>query len=346
LQVVDARSGATIVVPLPFTPLVAHPRATAIFGLVPGITGTSADVARIDAGGLSVYGGCAPGTTRDLDVSTDGLRLLVVCASGELVVLHALSGQEIRRVVAGAAGAVRDVASNADGSRAVVVRGADKSSGDIASIDTTSGAVMSTTVFPGAPPAPTSADCVSGTLTAVSPDRTQVTIECWWVNPLPSAHRLSFASRLLDADTLAWGADIMVPLGTTGLAISPEGTQALGAVQVLALPSGTATLTVVPIVPLGLAAAFAPLAPALTSSVSAGRVDLQWTLPAHSPPASEYVLEIGTGPGLSNLGTVPLGPALTLSVPGVPAGTYIARLRGVNAVGPGGASNEVTVVVP
>jgi len=354
-QIVDARSGATLVVPIAFTPLVAHPRATAIFGLVPTVAGAGFDVARIDAGGLAVYGGCAPGTARDLDVSTDGQRLFVVCDSGALVVLHALSGPAIGQVSAGAAGAVRNVAANADGSRALVVRGADKSAGDIAVIDATTGAVVGTTVFPGAPSTPTSADCVSGALTAASPDRRQVTIECWWSNPLGGTTSVTYATRLLDVDTLTWGADLGVLHATTGIALSPgndrafvmsEGPLVLGTVQVIALPSGTTTLTVAPIVPFGLAAAFAPLAPVLSATVSAARVDLQWTLPAHSSPASGYVLEIGTAPGRSDLGSVALGPAPALSVPGVPAGTYTVRLRGVNTVGPGAVSNEVTVVVP
>lgn len=354
-QIVDARSGAALVVPIAFTPVVAHPRVSAVFGLVPPAAGIGFDAARIDAGGLAVYGGCAPGTTMDLDVSTDGLRLLVACASGELVVLQALSGVEIGRVAAGSAGAVREVASNADGTRAVVVRGIDKASGDIALIDTTSGAVVGTTVFPGAPPTPTSVDCVSGALTAVSPDRTAVTIQCWWVNPVPSVRSVTYSTRLLDAATLAWGATNLVPQGTTGLAISPEGTQAyvmsgippaLGAVQVLTLPSGAPTLSVAPIVSFGLAAAFAPLAPVLTATVHPARVDLQWTLPTHSPAATGFVLEIGTAPGLSDLGRVPLGPGLALSVPGAPQGTYVVRVRAVNTVGPGAVSNELTVVVP
>ncbi|MBL8138516.1 MAG: fibronectin type III domain-containing protein [Acidobacteria bacterium] len=353
-QLVDARTGATTLVPVSFTPLVAHPRATAVFGLVPANTGAGVDVARIDAAGLAVYGGCAAGTARDLDVSTDGRRLLVVCNSGELVVLNALSGVEVGRVAAGGAGAVREVASNLDGTRAVVVRGADKTSGDIARIDTASGAVLATTVFPGATPTPTSGDCVSGALTAASPDRTLVTIECSWVNPLPSATRLSYATRVLNADTLTWQTDLGVNGTSIGLALAPANDRAvvmsgnlpLGAIQILALPSGAPALTVAGIVPFGLAAAFAPLAPVLSSSVSGSRVDLQWTLPVHSPAATGYLLEIGTAPGLSDLGRVPLGPDLALSVPGAPPGAYAVRLRAVNAVGPGAVSNELTVVVP
>ena len=325
-QIVDARTGATVVAPVAFTPLVAHPRATAVFGLITASAGVGVDVARIDASGLAVYGGCAAGTARDLDASTDGLRLLVVCDSGQLVVLHALSGQVIGRISAGAAGAVRDVASNADGTRAVVMRGVDTSTGDIALVDTASGAVLATTVYPGAPAMPTSGDCVSGALTGVSPDRAQVTITCSWINPLAGPLTVSYATRLLDTGTLTWGADLLVPYGPLGIAISAGNDRAFvmsetqvarGALQIMALPSGTTTLALTTLVPFGLAAAFAPLAPALTATVHPARVDLQWSLPAHSPAATGYVLEIGTGPGLSNLGTVPLGPALALSVPGV-----------------------------
>ncbi|MCC6989480.1 MAG: fibronectin type III domain-containing protein, partial [Acidobacteria bacterium] len=342
-QLVDARTGATVVVPAPFTPLVAHPRALAIFGLFPAGTGTGFDVARIDASGLAVYGGCPAGTSRDLDVSTDGLRLLVVCNSGDLVVLQALSGQSIGRVSSGAAGEVREVASNADGTRAVVLRGVDKASGDIARIDTASGAVLATTVFPGATPTPTSGDCVSGALTAASPDRTLVTIECSWVNPLPSATRLSYATRVLNADTLTWQTDLGLNGTSMGLAVAPandrvvvmSGNPPLGAIQILALPSAAPALTVPGIVPFGLAAAFPPLAPTLTAIVNGNTVDLDWTLPAHSPAATGYVLEIGTAPGLSDLGRVPLGPGLALSVPGAPPGTYVVRLRAMNTVGAG-----------
>lgn len=354
-QLIDARTGATVVVPAPFTPLVAHPRAIAVFGLFPASTGTGFDVARIDASGLAVYGGCAAGTSRDLDVSTDGRRLLVVCDSGELVVLQALSGQEIGRISAGAAGAVREVASNIDGTRAVVVRGVNRESGDIALIDTASGVVLGTTTYPDAPPTPTSAGCLSGGLTGTSPDRTLVMITCARVNPLGSAVRLAYSTRLLDATTLTWGAVLPVPYGPVGVAISAghdrafvmSDTQAArGALQVMTLPAGTTTLQLTTIVPFGLAAAFAPLAPVLSATVHGATVDLRWSLPAHSPAATGYVLEIGTAPGLSDLGRVPQGPSLALSVPGAPPGTYVVRLRAVNTVGPGGVSNELTVVVP
>ncbi len=92
--------------------------------------------------------------------------------------------------------------------------------------------------------------------------------------------------------------------------------------------------------------AFTPLAPSLAASVSGSRVGLQWTLPAHSPAATRYVVEVGSATGLSNLGTLHLGPQPTLSVPVVPPGTYVVRVRAVNATGVGTASNEVVLTVP
>jgi len=355
--VMDVVSGAVLTVPLAFAPIVAHPRTTAVLGLVQGVIGPGTDAARIDAGGLTVYGGCLAGTARHLDVSTDGGRVLEVCDSGELAVMDAGSGVTLRRVPVGPAGQLRQVASNLDGSRAIVMRGAGASSGDIALVDTTTGAVIATTVFPGASPLPSSGACVSGTMVGASPDRSRVVIECSWayIDPLGGPVTFSTSSRLLDAETLAWGPDLGVRYFARALVLSPDNDWAFafsthprgfGVYQLIALPAATTTAALSPPLPLGLAVAFAPLAPELTATVSAARVNLRWTLPAHSPPASSYVLEIGTGPGRSDLGSVTLGPPLALTVPGVPAGTYTARLRGVNAVGPGAASNEVTVVVP
>ncbi len=353
--VTDAVSGATFTVPLGFTPMVAHPRATAVFGLMRDAAG--ADVARIDGGGLTVYGGCAAGTAQYLDVAVDGRQLLVVCASGELVVLDALSGTEMRRVSVAATGQARQVASNHDGSRAVVIRGPHASSGDIAVIDTVTGSALATTVFPGASTPPIPGDCVSGALAGVSPDRSQIVIACSWIYRDPFGGPLTFTaiSRLLDAGTLGWGPDLGVRYYPSAVAISPDNTQAFtlsthprgfSVFERIALPAATTTGVLAPSAALGLAVAFAPLAPTLTASVTGTTATLQWSLPAHSPAATGYVLEIGTAPGRSDLGRVPLGPGLALSVPGAPPGTYVVRLRAVNTVGAGGVSNELTVVVP
>lgn len=355
--VTDAVTGAIATVPLAFWPIAAHPRATAVFGLMRRANGAGADAARLDGGGLTIYEGCVAGTTQHLDVAVDGQHLLVVCTSGELVVLDALSGAERRRVSVAATGQARQVASNHDGSRAVVVRGANASSGDIAVMDTVTGAAIATTVFPGASTPPLPGDCVSGALAGASPDRGQLVIACTWVysDPLGGPTTFTVASRLLDATTLGWGPDLGVRYYPHTVAISPDNRQALtlsthprgfSVYQRIALPAATTTAELAPSAALGLAVAFAPLAPTLTASVAGRTAALHWTLPAHSPSALGYVLEIGTAPGLTNLGAITLGAATDLTVPGVPAGTYFVRLRAGNTAGPGPASNEITVVVP
>lgn len=88
-----------------------------------------------------------------------------------------------------------------------------------------------------------------------------------------------------------------------------------------------------------------PQAPsALAATVANGVVMLSWTAAAGN--ATTYVVEAGTGPGLSNIGALPLGHLDTSFSTGAPSGTYVIRVRAANAFGTGPASNDVTVVVP
>jgi hypothetical protein len=70
---------------------------------------------------------------------------------------------------------------------------------------------------------------------------------------------------------------------------------------------------------------------------------MSWSPPTSGGLATSYVVEAGLTPG----GTVVSLPSATtsLSVPGVPSGTFYLRVRGVNAVGTGPASAEFTLVV-
>ncbi len=88
-----------------------------------------------------------------------------------------------------------------------------------------------------------------------------------------------------------------------------------------------------------------PVAPTnLAASVSGSTVSLTWTAPAG--PVTGYVLEAGTAPGLADLGTLPIGAAPSLVVPGVPAGTYVLRVRAITTSGSGAPSSDVVAVVP
>ena len=84
-----------------------------------------------------------------------------------------------------------------------------------------------------------------------------------------------------------------------------------------------------------------PVAPAPFNATAAGLVGtVSWT-----PFAGlSYTLEVGTAPGLSNLGLLPLPP--TGSVSGAaPAGTYYVRLRASNACGVSPPSEEQVLIL-
>ena len=94
------------------------------------------------------------------------------------------------------------------------------------------------------------------------------------------------------------------------------------------------------------AAAGAPGVPGLlSSSVSGSTVLLNWAAPAGTVPSS-YVVEAGSASGLADLANFDTGSAAaTLTVTGVPAGSYFVRIRAKNSAGAGAASNEVIVAV-
>ena len=84
----------------------------------------------------------------------------------------------------------------------------------------------------------------------------------------------------------------------------------------------------------------------LATSVSGSTVTLAWTAASSGGSPTAYLIEAGSSAGLSNLASFSTGDTATsLSVGNVPAGTYFVRVRGQNAVGTGGASNEVVLHV-
>ncbi|MEZ5291478.1 MAG: fibronectin type III domain-containing protein [Vicinamibacterales bacterium] len=77
------------------------------------------------------------------------------------------------------------------------------------------------------------------------------------------------------------------------------------------------------------------------------RVTLTWSPPERGAPPTGYLVEVGTGPGRSDLAAgIPLPVATSFSAPGVAPGVYYLRLRAVNAQGVGPVTPEVRLVVP
>jgi predicted phage tail protein len=91
----------------------------------------------------------------------------------------------------------------------------------------------------------------------------------------------------------------------------------------------------------------APAAPvALTVTVTGNVVRFAWLpSPAGGAPQT-YWIDAGSASMQSDLASFSTGSAATsMTVPGVPAGTYYVRVRAANAMGVSGASNEVIAFV-
>jgi hypothetical protein len=84
----------------------------------------------------------------------------------------------------------------------------------------------------------------------------------------------------------------------------------------------------------------------LTGSASGSTVILNWLAPTSSDPATSYVIEAGSSPASTNIAVFDTGSsATTLTVTGVPAGTYYVRVRARNGSGSSAASNEIVLTV-
>lgn len=83
----------------------------------------------------------------------------------------------------------------------------------------------------------------------------------------------------------------------------------------------------------------------LTASFSGRAITIAWTAPAMGDPVTNYLLEVGSAPGLANLLVVPVGAGTTFGSGGVPDGTFWLRVRGSNASGVGPPSQDLGVVM-
>ena len=86
----------------------------------------------------------------------------------------------------------------------------------------------------------------------------------------------------------------------------------------------------------------APLVPRVVTI--SGSTRFRWTPPLRGPRPTGYLLEAGTGPGLTNLsGGFPIS-GTQFDFP-VPVGTYYVRFRAMNGFGVGAASDELVLTV-
>ncbi|MFN7978691.1 MAG: hypothetical protein U0P30_11170 [Vicinamibacterales bacterium] len=342
LRVVDTETRAFLDVVSDFQPRRAHPRDLAFFGLTSMQTlpsGAFVGVAtRLDLGGLHAFDLCPNRSTHQVDITADGATLLARCESGELVVAGAVTGAVRRRTVMPAGS--QTMSSTADGAAVYLL--ADTANAPVELRDTTTGAVVDSITAP--------AGCIS-TLAGASSDRSKLILVC---RVTPSAPTPSFGLYLFDIAARRF--DNMGGV-TRGVQISPDNTRmhvidfrparlglpATGNLREVDIASGLTTWNV-PFIG-EVVVSYAPLAPALGAAVAGGRVDLTWTLPLASPAVTRYVLEIGSGPGQANLGTIDLGTTSSFRATGVPAGTYYVRLRGANYGGTGAVSNELRIDV-
>jgi hypothetical protein len=90
----------------------------------------------------------------------------------------------------------------------------------------------------------------------------------------------------------------------------------------------------------------APGAPGgLNGTVFGGTVTLTWNAPVGGCAPSSYVLQAGSGSGLSNLANFNTGSVLTIYIANVAAGTYFVRVTAANGTGQSAPSNEIAVTI-
>lgn len=85
---------------------------------------------------------------------------------------------------------------------------------------------------------------------------------------------------------------------------------------------------------------------AFSASAQLSTATFTWTPATTGGAVQRFLIDAGTAPGNYNLGTVPVtAPTTTLSVGGVPAGTYYLRIKAQNALGTSAPTAERTLVV-
>lgn len=154
-------------------------------------------------------------------------------------------------------------------------------------------------------------------------------------------------SYLLEAGGSPGTTFITLPIPGTGTSFTvpgvPPGTYYVRLRAVNAFGTGPASNEVLLVV--GAGGNQLPDAPTnVLPFVSNGLLTLTWTSPSGGGPVTDYVVEVGSASGSSNIATLTVArPVFTYSP--VPAGFYFFRVRARNSAGVGAASTEVLLVV-
>jgi hypothetical protein len=89
---------------------------------------------------------------------------------------------------------------------------------------------------------------------------------------------------------------------------------------------------------------YTPGAPPTPTNARGSSSGLTLTVSWDAVAGASYILEAGSGPGLSNLYNGSVGTSTSITAP-VPAGTYYLRVRATNAFGTSAPSSEVVINV-
>ena len=339
LSVRHMPSGQHVAVASFFQPSVAHPRRHTIFGAVRGF-GTG--LARFDERGLVVWEACGPlDATPPMDLSAGGYSLYALCPNGDLVAIDTESGAEVRRLPAvGASG----LALNAAATEAVVLRRGVNGWFDLNRLDLATGQTIATRPIYS----------LRGTTLVPTPDHTRLLLTI----SLPVGAEVLSLTTLVDAVTLedVLGLASSWRLAVPSAVVSPDGHDAFAVSRgpgsgqsAVWMDIGTGSIRAATSVGDGYALALgyapAPLPPVLEARVGGGSVTLSWALLDRSPMVTGYRVDVGTAPGLANLGSFTVG-AESFAAAGVPRGRYYVRVRAVNVNGTSPPSNERIVDVP
>ena len=317
-----------------FFPYLAHPRRPVLFGYTTAFLGP----VRLDARGLVQWTPCAGPTTPRFDLSLDGAELFVACGTAEIVVLDADTGAERRRVPS--LPGTQFVQVNAAGE--LVVQRPDVGSSEIARLDPVTGQVL-------ARRASLESVARTGSRRQLLEARSSATPGIAGVYRLFDTATLA-VSQVLPA-TLTTGVNAFVSADGRDVVFATAGYGVLTPSRVVRLDGVTGQVVAELVLPqhqqVKVNVVPVPLPPVSPTVAVAGTdVTLTWRLPAESPQATGYWLDLGTVPGATNLGSFFLGPAESFQVRGAPLGRFFMRLRAVNEAGSSLPSVEFVLDLP